>query len=100
MAQELSGKTLISLENVAKLFVIVSTAASIIYSMKLQNQQLRNDIVAAINGYKAEDRILDLRITACELTNKDNKKNIDFIYHKLVGLIPEKVKRVKEDEDQ
>lgn len=96
---EVSEKKLISIENTAKLITLVLGFYTVLYNLKMDNERLRSEVLTAISDYKNADKILDLRLSACEKRDDNQDKNIRIVTDKLIGLIPEKVK-MKNDEDQ
>lgn len=101
MAQEISGKSLISIENAVKLFTLFLMCYTLMQKQKEDTTQLKNDLIAAINGYKADNKLLELRISNLEVSRKDDSRKIDFVFSKVLALVPERaaIKKVKDNDE-
>jgi hypothetical protein len=83
------GKTLISIENVIKLFTLLMGFSGVVWTLKTDNQSLRNEVMMAVQAYKAADEKIEFRIDALSKNDERQDKDIDALTNNMFALIPE-----------
>jgi hypothetical protein len=89
------GKTLISVENTVKLVVLLSGLSGVIWTIKMDNQALRTEVMLAVQGYKAADEKIELKIESLSKNDDRQDKDIDFLTTSFFALNPDQPRIMK-----
>lgn len=80
----------ITIANAAKLVVFVAGLSGLYYGIKNENQSIRDEIKMMVNDYKAEDRVINLRIENNEKRDDKQDDALRLIVEKMEAIMPER----------
>lgn len=88
---ELSGKTLMSIENVIKLVTLAVGFSGVIWTMKTDNQNLRTEVMLAVQAYKFADERIEMKIESLSKNDDRQDRDINFLTESVFALNPDQL---------
>lgn len=83
----------ITIANAGKLIVFIGGLTGLFYGIKTEQQSIKDEIRLMINDYKAEDRVLNLKIETNEKRDDRQDNDIKFLTERCQGILPESPRR-------
>lgn len=89
------GKTLISFENAIKAFTLLIGFSGVIWTLKMDNQSLKTDVMMAVQAYKAADEKIELKLEVLSKNDERQDKDIDVLTNNIFALMPEDQPKIR-----